>query len=46
MVVMKGEAITAGSKPIFLASSGRHTAHELGGEHGAHQRQADDGGYR
>ena len=22
MVVMKGEAITAGSKPIFLASSG------------------------
>ena len=32
-------------KADLFSQQRQHTAYDLGGEHGAHQRQADDGGY-
>ena len=46
MVVMKGEAMTAGSKPSFLASRGRVQPTILAHDDGDPQGQADDQGPR
>ena len=34
-----------GVEAQLFSQQGQHTAHDFGGEHGAHQGQADDGGH-